>query len=77
MYFLKKRDHSSSEQLEQWEDIKQKERSFKNQIGVLDGIAKNLPALIRSQKIQKRAAKVGFNWPDHKGIFEKNKRRNQ
>ena len=69
--FSKKRDHSSSEQLEQWEDIKQKERSFKNQIGVLDGIAKNLPALIRSQKIQKRAAKVGFNWPDHKGIFEK------
>ena len=69
--FSEKRDHSPSEQLEQWEDIKQKERSFKNQIGVLDGIAKNLPALIRSQKIQKRAAKVGFNWPDHKGIFEK------
>ena len=62
--FSEKRDHSSGEQIDQWENIKQKERSKKNQNGTLDGISINLPALKRSQKIQKRAAKVGFDWPD-------------
>ena len=38
---------------------------------MLDGIAQNLPALNRSQKIQKRASKVGFDWPDVIGVFEK------
>ena len=69
--FSEKRDHSSGEQLDQWENIKQKERSKKNQNGTLDGISINLPALKRSQKIQKRAAKVGFDWPDSKGVFKK------
>jgi len=69
--FSEKRDHSSGEQLDQWENIKQKERSKKNQNGTLDGISINLPALKRSQKIQKRAAKVGFDWPDTKGVFKK------
>ena len=38
---------------------------------MLDGIAQNLPALNRSQKIQKRASKVGFDWSDVIGVFEK------
>ena len=37
----------------------------------LEGIAKNLPSLQRSQKIQKRVSSVGFDWPDTKGVFEK------
>ena len=69
--FSEKRDHSSEEQMDQWEEIKQKERALKKQSSILDGIAQNLPALIRSQKIQKRAAKVGFDWPDSKGVFKK------
>ena len=69
--FLEKRDHSSEEQMDQWEEIKQEERELKKQSGILDGIAINLPALKRSQKIQKRAAKVGFDWPDSKGVFKK------
>ena len=69
--FSDKRNHSSGEQTEQWERIKEKERISKNQLGVLDGIAKNLPSLKRSQKIQKRASGVGFDWPDTKGVFEK------
>tara|TARA_B100000579_G_scaffold57681_1_gene41294 strand:- start:16 stop:762 length:747 start_codon:yes stop_codon:yes gene_type:complete len=69
--FSDKRNHSSGEQTEQWERIKEKERISKNQPGVLDGIAKNLPSLKRSQKIQKRASGVGFDWPDTKGVFEK------
>ena len=57
--------------MHQWEQIKRKERADKKQLGVLDGIAKNLPSLKRSQKIQKRASKVGFDWPDTRGVFEK------
>ena len=69
--FSEKRDHSSKEQMDQWEEIKQEERELKKQSGILDGIAQNLPALKRSQKIQKRAAKVGFDWPDSQGVFKK------
>jgi ATP diphosphatase len=69
--FSENRDHSSEEQMDQWEEIKKEERELKKQSGILDGIAQNLPALKRSQKIQKRAAKVGFDWPDSKGVFKK------
>jgi len=69
--FSQKREHSLEDQTDQWEEIKNKERSKKNQKGVLSGIAKNLPALKRSQKIQKRASKAGFDWPDVTGVFNK------
>ena len=69
--FSEKRDHSSEEQMDQWEEIKHEERELKKQSGILDGIAINLPALKRSQKIQKRAAKVGFDWPNTEGILNK------
>ena len=69
--FADKKNHSLDEQVNQWEEIKQKERSKKNQEGILEGIAKNLPSLQRSQKIQKRVSSVGFDWPDTKGVFEK------
>ena len=69
--FSDKKNHSLNEQVSQWEEIKQKERSKKNQEGILEGIAKNLPSLQRSQKIQKRVSSVGFDWPDTKGVFEK------
>ncbi len=69
--FSDKKNHSLDEQVNQWEETKQKERSKKNLGGVLEGIAKNLPSLKKSQKIQKRVASVGFDWPDTKGVFEK------
>ena len=71
--FQKKKRHSSDEQIDKWEEIKVQERKAKKQNRVLDGIAQNLPALNRSQKIQKRASKVGFDWPDLIGVFEKRK----
>ena len=40
--FSEKRDHSSEEQMDQWEEIKQEERELKKQSGILDGIAINL-----------------------------------
>ena len=69
--FSDKKNHSLDEQADQWEEIKKKERSEKNQRGILEGIAKNLPSLKRSQKIQKRVASEGFDWPDTKGVFKK------
>lgn len=54
-----------------WEKIKRIERQRKHQPGILDDIPLNLPALTRAQKIQKRAARVGFDWADVAGVFEK------
>ena len=52
----------SEEQRRAWEAIKDEERKAKNETGVLDGIAKTLPAVMRAVKLQKRAARVGFDW---------------
>lgn len=37
----------------------------------MDGVARALPALIRAEKLQRRAARVGFDWPDARGAFDK------
>ena len=50
-----------------WETIKAEERAASAQHGALDGVAKALPALKRAEKLQKRAARVGFDWPDVEG----------
>jgi len=50
--------------LERWESIKQEERDAKQQHSVLDDVPIALPAMQRSAKLQKRAANVGFDWPD-------------
>lgn len=47
-----------------WEDIKKKEKGAKSQTDVLKDVPSNLPALMRSYKVQEKAAKVGFDW-DH------------
>ena len=47
-----------------WEQIKAEERAAKADSGALDGVAVGLPALLRAEKLQKRAARVGFDWPD-------------
>ncbi|MDA0819658.1 MAG: nucleoside triphosphate pyrophosphohydrolase [Proteobacteria bacterium] len=50
-----------------WETIKAAERDTKGATSALDGVAKALPALMRAQKLQKRAARTGFDWPDTAG----------
>ncbi|UNK78405.1 nucleoside triphosphate pyrophosphohydrolase [Sphingopyxis granuli] len=52
---------------EQWEQIKAAERAADGPRGALDGVALSLPALLRAQKLQARAARVGFDWPDAEG----------
>ncbi len=58
-----------------WEDLKAEERAAKSQSekpkGVLDGVALALPALQRAEKLQSRAARVGFDWPDVSGALAK------
>lgn len=50
-----------------WEEVKAAERAEKGATSVLDGVATGLPALLRAEKVQKRAARVGFDWPDASG----------
>jgi ATP diphosphatase len=50
-----------------WETIKAAERSGKDDASALAGVAAGLPALMRAVKLQKRAARVGFDWPDDAG----------
>lgn len=52
-----------------WEAIKRIEREGKNRGGTLDDVPLALPALPRAQKIQKRAAGVGFDWPEVEAVF--------
>lgn len=53
-----------------WEELKAKERKQLQQ-STLDGIAATLPALLRSVKLQDRAAQVGFDWPSLEPVFNK------
>jgi MazG family protein len=56
--------------LAQWDAIKATERPGKPK-GLLHGVGKGLPALMKGQKLQKKAAKVGFDWPDTEPVFGK------
>jgi ATP diphosphatase len=54
-----------------WETLKAAERTAKGATSALDGVALALPALMRAEKLQKRAARVGFDWPDAEGPADK------
>ncbi|MBX9796407.1 nucleoside triphosphate pyrophosphohydrolase [Sphingomonas sp.] len=56
---------------DQWEQIKAEERGQKGHDSALDGVALGLPALMRAEKLQKRAARTGFDWPDASGARAK------
>jgi len=59
---------------EAWEQSKQEERergAANGDISVLHGVARALPALKRAQKLQKRAARVGFDWPSVQPVLDK------
>ncbi|HEY0635354.1 MAG TPA: nucleoside triphosphate pyrophosphohydrolase [Gammaproteobacteria bacterium] len=63
----------AAEQTRRWEAHKANERAAKSQgeSSLLDGVALGLPALTRAEKLQKRAARVGFDWPEVAGVIEK------
>ncbi|MEL6608740.1 MAG: nucleoside triphosphate pyrophosphohydrolase [Pseudomonadota bacterium] len=65
------RDKTADDQVRDWEAIKAKERAGQAQKGALDGVAMGLPALMRALKLQKRAARVGFDWTDVEDVLAK------
>ncbi|MBM1688067.1 nucleoside triphosphate pyrophosphohydrolase [Sulfitobacter geojensis] len=65
------RDKSAAQQTADWEAIKAAERKDKAQQGALEGVAIGLPALLRAHKLQKRAARVGFDWPSADDVIAK------
>lgn len=56
--------------LKQWDEIKRAEKGDEHQ-PYLHGVGKGLPALLRASKLQKKAAKVGFDWPTQSGVLAK------
>lgn len=54
-----------------WEKLKAQERAAQGATSAVDGVADALPALMRAEKLQKRAARVGFDWDDAAGPAEK------
>jgi tetrapyrrole methylase family protein/MazG family protein len=61
----------SDEVLINWEKIKSQERAGEPYKGLLDSIPVGMPALMRAYKLQKKAARVGFDWPDYLGSYNK------
>jgi len=53
-----------------WEDIKREEKHHETTSEAMHSVARCLPSLWRAEKIQKKAAKAGFDWPDHTGAME-------
>ena len=62
---------SSEESLTIWEDIKAQERKTQKLDSLMDDVPKNLPSLLRAKKLQKRAARVGFDWKDANKVIDK------
>lgn len=56
---------------EGWEEIKEAERRNAGATSAMDGVARSLPALLRAEKLQKRASRQGFDWPDPAGPAKK------
>ncbi|MEZ5984529.1 MAG: nucleoside triphosphate pyrophosphohydrolase [Hyphomonas sp.] len=68
-------NRTSDDQVVAWEVVKAQERASKAKVeenhSALDGVALSLPALLRAEKLQKRAARTGFDWTEPEHIFDK------
>lgn len=64
-------DRTADEQTVSWEETKAAERDAKGHTSLLDDVPLALPELMRAAKLQKRAARVGFDWPSLDGVVEK------
>jgi len=62
---------TAEEVIDKWEATKKKEKGVTAHTDVLRSIPKNLPALMRSYKVQQKAARVGFDWDNVEDAFEK------
>lgn len=64
-------DNSAYSSEDNWNEIKAKEKKFESHSERLTAVPKSLPALMRSQKVQKRAKDAGFDWEDYRGPMNK------
>ena len=62
---------NTDEVLKNWEEIKRSEAGYEDRHSVLDGIPQHLPSLMRAQTIQRKAARVGFDWDSVSDVFPK------
>ena len=62
---------STDEILSNWEELKKAEKGQSSQADAVDAVARSLPALWRAEKVQKKAAKVGFEWDDVSDAVDK------
>ncbi len=62
---------NSEEALKSWDNVKMAKKSQDKQSQAMDSVSKALPSLMRAEKIQKKAAKVGFDWENVNGALEK------
>ena len=62
---------NSQQVVENWEDLKKREKGLKTHTQVLQDIPAVLPALVRSYKVQEKAAMVGFDWDNVEGALNK------
>ncbi len=64
---------TAREVLEQWEELKREERdaTAAGLASALDGVPKELPALLRAQRLQDKASRTGFDWPEISGVIAK------
>ncbi|MBP1743390.1 MAG: nucleotide pyrophosphohydrolase [Firmicutes bacterium] len=69
--FAKAVADTSDEVLVNWDKIKRKEQGLKSHTDELKHVAKSLPSLIRAEKVQKKAAKAGFDWDSVEGALDK------
>jgi nucleoside triphosphate diphosphatase len=62
---------TTQEQMKSWELLKTQEAAIKHRESLLDGIPKSVPSLLGAQRLQEKAATVGFDWPQTEGVVEK------
>ncbi|MFK4786214.1 nucleoside triphosphate pyrophosphohydrolase [Fusobacterium sp. MFO224] len=69
--FNKKELISEEEVIKKWEEIKSTEKEIKKRRYILDGIPKQLPPLLKAQKIQEKVSIYGFDWKNKEEVFDK------
>ena len=69
--FKNEGDTTTEQVVEEWETLKKKEKGYTSITDSMNNIAKSLPATIRAAKVQKKAAKVGFDWDSIEPAFDK------
>ncbi|MBD3343873.1 MAG: nucleoside triphosphate pyrophosphohydrolase [Chitinivibrionales bacterium] len=62
---------SSKEVTRNWEEIKRTEKGMQDRKYLVDGVPEALPALFRAEKVQRRVARIGFDWTDMKPVLDK------